>query len=88
MKRTVDEKLKYNREQKTPFSYGYIFGVRAYREYPKANKKRKREMMSDIDDNKRLALSGKSTRGSVRYAKGFMCAMRDCAAERRARQGK
>ena len=55
MKRTVDEKLKYNREQKTPFAYGYRFGVKAYREYPKANKKRKREMMSDIDDNKRLA---------------------------------
>ena len=45
-------------------------------------------MMSDIDDNKQLALSGKSTRGSVQFAKGFMCAMRDCAAERRARQGK
>ena len=88
MKRTVDEKLKYNREQKTPFAYGYRFGVKAYREYLNANKKRKREMMSDIDDNKRLALTGKSTRGSVQYAKGFMCAMRDCAAERRARQGK
>lgn len=88
MKRTVDEKLKYNSEQKTPFAYGYRFGVKAYREYPKANKKRKREMMSDIDDNKRLAQSGKSTCNSVQYAKGFMCAMRDCAAERRARQGK
>ena len=88
MKRSVDEKLKYNREQKTPFACGYRFGVKAYREYPKANKKRKREMMSDIDDNKRLAQSGKSTRNSVQYAKGFMCAMRDCAAERRARQGK
>lgn len=88
MKRSVDEKLKYNCEQKTPFAYGYRFGVKAYREYPKANKKRKREMMSDIDDNKRLAQSGKSTRNSVQYAKGFMCAMRDCAVERRARQGK
>lgn len=88
MKRSVDEKLKYNSEQETPFAYGYRFGVKAYREYPKANKKRKREMMSDIDDNKRLAQSGKSTRNSVQYAKGFMCAMRDCAAERRARQGK
>ena len=55
MKRSVDEKLKYNSEQKTPFAYGYRFGVKAYREYPKASKKRKREMMSDIDDNKQLA---------------------------------
>ena len=60
MKRSVDEKLKYNSEQKTPFAYGYRFGVKAYREYPKANKKQ--------------------------YAKGFMCAMRDCAAERKVRQ--
>lgn len=88
MKRTVDEKLKYNREQKTPFSYGYRFGVKAYRQYPKADKKRKRAMLAEIDDNKRLAQSGKSTCNSVQYAKGFMCAMRDCAAERRARQGK
>ena len=88
MKRSVDEKMKYNTEQTTPFEYGFRFGVKAYREYPKASKKRKREMMSDIDDNKRLAQSGKSTRNSVQYAKGFMCAMRDCAAERKARQGK
>ena len=88
MKRSVDEKLKYNREQKTPFAYGYRFGVKAYREYPKANKKRKREMMSDIDDNKRLAQTGDKSLLSVQYAKGFMCAMRDCAAERKARQSK
>lgn len=88
MKRTVDEKLKYNSEQKTPFAYGYRFGVKAYRQYPKADKKRKLAMLAEIDDNKRLAQSGKSTCNSVQYAKGFMCAMRDCAAERRARQGK
>ena len=88
MKRSVDEKLKYNNEQKTPFAYGYRFGVKAYRQYPKADKKRKRAMLAEIDDNKRLAQSGKSACNSVQYAKGFMCAMRDCAVERRARQGK
>ena len=88
MKRSVDEKLKYNSEQKTPFAYDYRFGVKAYREYPKVSKKRKRAMLAEIDDNKRLAQSGKSARNSVQYAKGFMCAMRDCAAERKARQSK
>ena len=88
MKYTVDEKLKYNREQKTPFSYGYRFGVKAYRQYPKADKKRKRAMLAEIDDNKRLAQTGDKSQLSVQYAKGFMCAMRDCAAERKARQSK
>lgn len=88
MKRTVDEKLQYNSTLKTPFSYGYRFGVRAYRSYLKADKERKREMMSEIDDNNRLACSGKGARASIQYAKGFMCAMRDCAAERKARQKK
>ena len=85
---TVDEKLRYNSNLKTPFSYGYRFGVKAYRDYPKASKKRKRDMMSDIDSNKLLAVKGDTSRQSVQYAKGFMCAMRDCAAERKARQGK
>lgn len=86
MKRTVDEKLQYNSGQHTPFSYGYRFGVMAYRKYPKASKERKREMIDEIDNNSRLARSGKISLNSVQYAKGFMCAMRDCAAERKARQ--
>ena len=86
MKRSVDEKLKYNNEQKTPFAYGYRFGVKAYRRYPKADKKRKQDMLAEIDDNKRLAQTGDKSRSSVQFAKGYMCAMRDCAAERKARQ--
>lgn len=88
MKRTVDEKLNYNRTQKTSFAYGYRMGVRAYKSYPKASKKRKSEMLSDIDYNKQLASHGDKTRQSVQYAKGFMCGMRDCAAERKARKGR
>ena len=88
MKYTVAEKLEYNRSQKSAFSYGYRLGVQAYRRYPKADKKHKRAMLAEIDDNKRLAQTGDKSRSSVQYAKGFMCAMRDCAAERRARQGK
>ena len=86
MKYMVDEKLAYNRGQKTAFSYGYRFGVKAYRQYPNADKKRKRDMLAEIDDNKRLAQTGDKSRSSVQYAKGYMCAMRDCAAERKARQ--
>ena len=86
MNRSVDEKLKYNSEQKTPFAYGYRFGVKAYRQYPKADKKHKRAMLAEIDDNKRLAQTGDKSRSSVQYAKGYMCAIRDCAAERKARQ--
>lgn len=88
MKRTVDEKLRYNSNQTSSFAYGYRIGVKAYRAYSKASKKRKRDLMNDIDFNKELACKGDNSRQSVQYAKGFMCAMRDCAAERKARQGK
>lgn len=83
MKYTVDEKLKYNRKQHTPFSIGYRIGVMTYRVYPKSSKERKCEIMGDIDDNKRIAQSGNPVHGSVKYAKGFMCGVRDAANERK-----
>lgn len=86
MNRTVDEKLKYNRALKTPFAYGYRMAVWAYRSYPKASKKRKSEMLSDIDYNKHLAVNGDKSRQSVQYAKGFMCGVRDAANERKSKQ--
>ena len=45
MKRTVDEKLQYNSGQRTAFAYGYRFGVQAYRRYPKADEKQKRDII-------------------------------------------
>ncbi len=86
MKRTVDEKLKYNSAQKTAFAYGYRFGVQAYRRYPKADERHKRDISSDIDYNKRLAQTGDKSRESVQYAKGFMCGVRDAANERKIKQ--
>lgn len=86
MKRTVDEKLQYNRGQKTAFAYGYRFGVQAYRRYPKSDERQKRDISGDIDYNRRLAQTGDKSRGSVQYAKGFMCGVRDAADERKARQ--
>ena len=86
MKRTVDEKLQYNSAQKTAFAYGYRFGVQAYRRYPKADERHKRDISSDIDYNKRLAQTGDKSRESVQYAKGFMCGVRDAANERKIKQ--
>ena len=86
MKRTVDEKLKYNSAQKTAFAYGYRFGVQAYRRYPKADERHKRDISSDIDYNRRLAQTGDKSRESVQYAKGFMCGVRDAANERKIKQ--
>ena len=86
MKRTVDEKLKYISAQKTAFAYGYRFGVQAYRRYPKADERHKRDISSDIDYNKRLAQTGDKSRESVQYAKGFMCGVRDAANERKIKQ--
>ena len=86
MKRTVDEKLQYNSAQKTAFAYGYRFGVQAYRRYPKADDRQKRDILGDIDYNKRLAQTGDRSRESTQYAKGFMCGVRDAANERKSKQ--
>ena len=85
MKRTIDEKLKYNSGQRTAFAYGYRFGVQAYRRYPKAEKQ-KRDISGDIDYNRRLVQTGDKSRESVQYAKGFMCGVRDAANERKSKQ--
>ena len=82
--RTVDEKVRYNREQRTPFSYGYTWGAKAYLRYPLADKAERKRILAEIDDYKEQALHGK---GKAREcAKGYMCAVRDCANERKARE--
>ena len=86
MKRTVDEKLQYNSGQRTAFAYGYRFGVQAYRRYPNADEKQKRDISGDIDYNRRLVQTGDKSRESVQYAKGFMCGVRDAANERKSKQ--
>jgi hypothetical protein len=80
MKHTVNDKYNYNKQQKTAFSYGYRFGVEAYRSYPKANAAKRKEILADIDYSKQNAAKGKQ------YDKGFMCAIRDCANERKGKK--
>ena len=80
MKRSVDEKYEYNRKQKTPFSYGYCMGVNSYRHYADAVYWRAR-VMDDVDYYKKLAVSGDKEKAGTKFAKGYMCGVRDTAAE-------
>lgn len=82
MARTVDEKLKYNQAQKTPFSTGYVIGVNLYRNYSKMNSEGKKTINETIQTCRELARKGDDT------GKGFMCAMRDAANERKAKKNK
>ena len=82
MKRTVQEKYDYNSTRKSPFSTGYTLGVMLYRDYPRMDKEGKKMISEIIDTTKSLARSGDE------LGKGFMCAVRDCANERKARQKK
>lgn len=80
--KTVDEKKSYHGcgFPKGEFSQGYIIGVTIYRGYGKGgtpvNKEKRRKL---IDDTKRKAMKGDP------YSKGVMCAIRDCANERKAK---
>lgn len=84
MVRTVDEKLRHNQAKKTPFGYGYSWGVKAYRKYPKADKAERKRILAEIDDYNKEAWNGKGR--SRECAKGFMCGVRDAARERKERQ--
>lgn len=88
MQRTVDEKVKYHKaqSQKTPFGWGYLWGVQAYRKYPKADKAERKRILAEIDDYSKDAKAGKGD--SRECAKGFMCGVRDAANERKAKKGK
>ena len=80
MARTVDEKLKYNDNRKTPFSVSYVIGVRIYRNYPKVNAEGKKTIDEIIQSAKELARKGDDT------GKGILCGMRDAAKERKERK--
>ncbi len=84
MPRTVDEKVKYNQGRKTPFSYGYLWGVKAYRQYPQASTAERKRILAQIDDYSKDARNGKGK--SRECAKGFMCGVRDAANERKAKK--
>ena len=80
MKRTVDEKYKYNQSRKDTFSTGYCTGVNLYRIYTKSDGESKAMIKEIISSQKELAQKGDD------LGKGFMCAVRDCAEERKAKQ--
>lgn len=82
MKRTVDEKLRYNNERGGRFATGYGLGVMLYRDYLKQDNDGKAIIKGIIDTNKSLAKEGNE------MGKGFMCGIRDAANERKARQRK
>ena len=85
MKRTLDEKLEYNRKRAdlgSSFSKNYVLGVLLYGEYPKTDAEGKATIKRIIDTEKEFARDGNE--GS----KGFMCGIRDAANERKARKGK
>lgn len=86
--RTVDEKVKYNRglEKKTAFAWGYLWGVQAYRRYPKADRAERTQIRAEIDDYNKQARNGKGR--SQECAKGYMCGVRDAANERKAKKNK
>lgn len=82
MSYSVDDKVKFNQAKKTPFSFGYRWGVKAYRAYPTADKEERKRILAEIDDYSKQA---KKKSPSGECAKGFMCAVRDCANERKSK---
>ena len=84
--KTVDERLKSGEKRKTPFGWGYCWGVRAYRAYPRVNASERAAISAQISDYKDEAKNGKGR--SRECAIGFMYGMRDAAIERKSRQKK
>lgn len=77
-KRTLEEKVEYNKKQNNPFSRGYLNGVRIYQSYGKMNAS-KTSCKCFIDSMRACSKNNK-------YAKGFMCGIRDASIERKARK--
>lgn len=77
--RTVKEKYEYNKQKlDSNFSVGYVLGVQAYTDYGKATA----DCRAGIrESNKRFAASAKTEKDE--FSIGYMCALRDCARERK-----
>lgn len=80
MKRTVQEKYEYNKTRAGLFSSGYCFGVTLYCDYLKSDE----EMRCITKDF--YATASENAKDGEEFSKGVMCAVRDCAAERKAAQ--
>lgn len=76
----LDDKIRFNQKRGTPFSVGYILGVKQYRSYPQKDRKGKQTAKKAIDEFSKMAKNGDE------FAKGIMCGIRDCANERKAKK--
>lgn len=79
MKRTVEEKVNYNKQRKGLFSSGYVLGVSLYEDYSKSDDEMKKMTKSIIDNSKINARNGDE------FGKGIMSGYRDKANERKER---
>lgn len=81
MKRTLEEKYKYNKARTDDnFSFGYCYGADIYKDYAKADSKY-RKTIRDLIDTAKI-----SARGGDSLCKGIMCGYKDAADERKAKQ--
>ena len=80
------EKPKSSDKSKTPFGWGYSWGIQTYKKYPKATASERKALSERIADNKDEAKNGKGR--SRENAIGFMTAMRDAAIARKSRRKK
>lgn len=82
MKRTVEEKLKYNKGKKDEFGDGYVAGVNLYRGYVKRDTAGREQTKELVDVFARLAKTGD------KFGKGIMAGYRDAANERKERKNR
>lgn len=76
---SIHDKIKYNKERKTPFSWGYLHGIKLYERRMKADKDERKRIDKEVDECHKNALCGDRTKGSTQADKGVMCGMRDMA---------
>ncbi len=78
--KTLAEKVAYNQTQENGFSMGYCLGVRYYQNYGKGGAPVDKIRHNEFINGMRQAAK------KHRYAKGFMCGIRDAANERKAKK--
>ncbi len=82
--KTVNERLKSSGKNKTPFAWGYKWGVQTYRKYPHAKQAEREKLSAKIQEYKEEIRDGAGR--SRECAIGFMNGMRDAAVERKRRR--
>ncbi len=80
MKRTVDEKFKYNDKRGGNFGNGYCTGVILYRKYIKSSESSRQKTKEIISNCIEMAKAGDQ------WSKGVIAGYRDVANERKAKK--